>query len=210
MGETSAGVETSYDSSPERHQGQPREKLFFSISCDIKLLLNKFDKNTKKKKSKIKQGEQDENEIAQMAASSLLALVNVLDESNKFNRLDEMQNHMSKKITEQRGDLQAANKEESVKINRDKKSSVDLNDTTSFSSSSEDKTMTTPRGLRKQKKYDDSSSNREDDEGQNLSKQKNTMSQAAIATMTKYAKLIQKIAEPLSDGDGNWQNNDKH
>ncbi len=56
-----------------------------------------------------------------MAASSLLALVNVLDESNKFNRLDEMQNHMSKKITEQRGDLQAANKEESVKKNRDKK-----------------------------------------------------------------------------------------
>jgi hypothetical protein len=45
----------------------------------------------------------------------------MLDESNKFNRLDEMQNHMSKKITEQRGDLQAANKEESVKINRDKK-----------------------------------------------------------------------------------------
>ncbi len=32
-----------------------------------------------------------------------------------------MQNHMSKKITEQRGDLQSANKEESVKINRDKK-----------------------------------------------------------------------------------------
>ena len=56
-----------------------------------------------------------------MAASSLLALVIVIDESNKFNRLDEMQNHMSKKITEQRGDLQAANKEESVKINRDKK-----------------------------------------------------------------------------------------
>ncbi len=57
-----------------------------------------------------------------MAASSLLALVNVLDKSNKFNQLDEMQNHMSKKITEQRGDLQAANKEESVKIKRDKKS----------------------------------------------------------------------------------------
>jgi hypothetical protein len=74
-----------------------------------------------RKKRKIKQGEQDENEIAQMAASSLLALVNMLDESNKFNQLDEMQNHMSKKITEQRGDLQAANKEESVKINRDKK-----------------------------------------------------------------------------------------
>ena len=56
---------------------------------------------------------------------------------------------MSKKITEQRGDLQAANKEESVKINRDKKSSANLNDTTSSSSSSEDETMTTPRGLTK-------------------------------------------------------------
>jgi hypothetical protein len=63
------------------------------------------------KKRKIKQGEQDKNEIAQTAASSLLALVNVLDKSNKFKQLDEMQNHMSKKITEQRGDLQAANKE---------------------------------------------------------------------------------------------------
>jgi hypothetical protein len=74
-----------------------------------------------RKKIKIKQGKKDENEIAQTAASSLLALVNVIDESNKFKRLDEMQNHMSKKITEQRGDLQAANKEESVKITWDKK-----------------------------------------------------------------------------------------
>ncbi len=57
---------------------------------------------------------------------------------------------MLKKITEQRDDLQAANKEESVKINRDKKkSSANLNDTTSSSSSSEDETMTTPRGLTK-------------------------------------------------------------
>jgi hypothetical protein len=32
--------------------------------------------------------------------------------------------------------------------------------------------MTTPRGLRKQKKYDDSSSDSEDDKGQNLTKQK--------------------------------------
>jgi hypothetical protein len=63
-----------------------------------------------------------------------------------------MQSHMSKKITEQRGDLQAANKEKSVKINRDKKSSANLNDTTSSSSSSGDETMTTPRGLRKKRK----------------------------------------------------------
>ncbi len=76
------------------------------------MVLNSFWINLKRilrKKKKIKQGEQDENEIAQTAASSLLALVNVLDKSNKFNQLVEMQNHMSKKITEQRGDLQAAN-----------------------------------------------------------------------------------------------------
>ncbi len=31
-GGTSAGGGTSYDSSPDQHQGQPREKLFFNIS----------------------------------------------------------------------------------------------------------------------------------------------------------------------------------
>ncbi len=72
-----------------------------------------------KKKRQIKDGEQDDNKIAQMAASSLLLFVNVLDESNKFNQLDEMQNHMSKLITEQQGDVQEANKEDSEKINRD-------------------------------------------------------------------------------------------
>ena len=87
----SAGVETSYNSSPDQHQGQPKEKLFYNISCGIKLLLNKFEENSKKRK--IKDGEQDDKEIAQTAASSLLSLVNVLDESNKFNQLDEMQNH---------------------------------------------------------------------------------------------------------------------
>ncbi len=70
--------------------------------------------------------------------------------------------------------------------------------------------MTTPRGLRKQKKYGYSSSDSKDNKGQNLTKQKNTMSQAAIVTTTKYAKLIQETAEPLPDGDGNWQNADKH
>jgi hypothetical protein len=79
----SAGVETSYNSSPDRHQGQPKEQLFYNISCGIKLLLNKFKENSKKKR-KIKDGEQDDNEIAQTAASSLLSLVNVLDESNKI------------------------------------------------------------------------------------------------------------------------------
>jgi hypothetical protein len=51
-----------------------------------------------REKRKIKQGEQVENEIAQTAASTLLALVNVLDKSNKFNQLDEMQSHMSKRL----------------------------------------------------------------------------------------------------------------
>jgi hypothetical protein len=46
--------------------------------------------------------------------------------------------------------------------------------------------------------------------GQNLRKQKNTMSQAAIARTTKYTKLIQETTKPLPDGDGNWQNADKH
>jgi hypothetical protein len=85
-----------------------------------------------------------------MAASSLLSLVNVLDESNKFNQLDEMQNHMSKLITEQQGNTQAANKEDSEKINRDKKqSSASGDDLTASSSSSEDKKMKPPKGLKK-------------------------------------------------------------
>ncbi len=60
------------------------------------------------------------------------------------------------------------------------------------------------------KKYNDSSSDSEDNKGQNLRKQKHMMSQAAILRTTKYAKLIQETAEPLPDGDGNWQNADKH
>jgi hypothetical protein len=128
--------------------------LFFNISCGIKLLLNKFEENSKKKKRKIKDGEQDDNQIAQTAASSLLVLVNELDKSNEFNQLDKMQNHMSKIITEQQGDVQAANKEESEKINRDKKqSSASSDDSIASSSSSEDKKMTKPKGLRKQKIY---------------------------------------------------------
>jgi hypothetical protein len=70
------------------------------------VVLNSFWINLKKivkKRKKIKKGGQDDNTIAQTAASSLLALVNGLDESNKFNQQDEMQNHMSKLITEQKG-----------------------------------------------------------------------------------------------------------
>ncbi len=48
----SAGVELSYDSSPDRHQGQQKEKLFYNISCGTKLLLNKFEENSKKKRGK--------------------------------------------------------------------------------------------------------------------------------------------------------------
>ncbi len=163
-----------------------------------------------RKKRKIKQGEQDENEIAQTAASSLLALVNVLEESNKFNQLDEMQNHMSKKITEQRGDLQAANKEESVKINRDKKKFSRFERYNFIFKLIRRQNNDNTKRSKETKKYNDSSSDSEDDKGQNLTKQKNSMSQAAIVTMTKYAKLIQDTAEPLPDGDGNWQNADKH
>jgi hypothetical protein len=161
--------------------------LFLNISCGIKLLLNKFKDNNNKKKRIIKDGEQDDNEIAQTAASSLLALVNELDESNKFDQLDEMPNHMSKIITEQQSDLQEAGKEKTVKINRDEKqSSASTNNSIAFSSSSEDKTMTPPRGLRKEKKYNESSSNSEDD---------------------KICHLRKKTAEPLHI-DGNWQNED--
>ncbi len=60
-----------------------------------------------------------------MAASSLLALVNGLDKSNKFNQLEEMQNHTSKLITEQKGKVmddyvveKEANKEDSEKKNK--------------------------------------------------------------------------------------------
>ncbi len=113
--------------------------MFYNISCGIKLLLNKFEENSKKKR-KIKDGEQDDNKIAQTAASSLLLLVNVLDKSNDFNQQDKMQNHMSKLITEQQGDVQSANKEDSEKINRDKKQNSASRDTLiASSSSSEDK-----------------------------------------------------------------------
>jgi hypothetical protein len=95
-----------------------------------------------------------------MAASSLLALVNGLDESNKFNQLDEMQNHMSKLITEQDGKVEATNKEDSEKINRGKKrSSASTDDIIDSSSSSEDENKTPHKGLKKQKIYKKSSSN---------------------------------------------------
>ena len=78
-----------------------------------------------KRGKKIKEGEQDDNAIATTAASCLLALVNGMDKSNKFNELDKMQNHMSKLITEQKGKVmddyvveKEANKEDSEKKNQ--------------------------------------------------------------------------------------------
>ncbi len=84
-----------------------------------------------------------------MTASSLLALVNRLDESNNFNQLNEMQIHMSKLITEQEGKVEASNKKDSEIINRlEAKSGQDKSPS---SSSSEDDTSATPTGRKKQK-----------------------------------------------------------
>ncbi len=150
-----ADVETSFESSPDRHKGQPRQKLLYNISCGIKLLLNKSEENNNTKKKKMKKGEQDDKTIAQEAASSLLALVNTLDESNNFNQLDKMQMHMSNFITEQEGKEEATKKKDSEIIRRLKARGG--HDKSSSSSSSEDdtfanETMTTPTDLRKQKK----------------------------------------------------------
>jgi hypothetical protein len=82
------------------HQIDTKDSQERSCSSILAVVLNSFRiilKRIIRKKWKIKQGEQDENEIAQTAASSLLVLVNVLDESNKFNRLDEMQKSHVKK-----------------------------------------------------------------------------------------------------------------
>jgi hypothetical protein len=57
-----------------------------------------------KKRKKIKEEEEDDNAIATTAASSLLALVNGMDKSNKFNKLNDMQNHMSHLIAKQNGE----------------------------------------------------------------------------------------------------------
>jgi hypothetical protein len=100
----SAAAAMAYDISPDQHQGQKKEMLLYNISRGIQLLLNKCEENINKKRKKIKEGEQDDNAIATTAASCLLALVNGMDKSNKFNELDEMQNHMSNLITKQNGE----------------------------------------------------------------------------------------------------------
>jgi hypothetical protein len=100
----SAAAAMAHDISPDQHQGQKKEMLLYNISRGIQLLLNKCEENINKKRKKIKEGEQDDNAIATTAASCLLALVNGMDKSNKFNELDEMQNHMSNLITKQNGE----------------------------------------------------------------------------------------------------------
>ncbi len=116
---------------------------------------------------------------------------------------------MSKKINEQRGDLQAAYKEESVKINRDKKKVQQIWMIQLHLQAHQKMKQWQHQVVSGNKKNDDLSSDSEDDKGQNLMKQTNMMSQAAIVATTKYAKLIQEIAEPLPNRDSNWQNADK-
>jgi len=100
----SAAAAMAHDISPDQHQGQKKEMLLYNICRGIQLLLNKCEENINKKRKKIKEGEQDDNAIATTAASCLLALVNGMDKSNKFNELDKMQNHMSNLITKQNGE----------------------------------------------------------------------------------------------------------
>ena len=100
----SAAVAMAYGISPDQHQGQKKEMLLYNISSGIQLLLNKCEENNNKKRKKIKEDEEDDNAIATTAASSLLALVNGMDKSNKFNQLDDMQNHMSDLIAKQNGE----------------------------------------------------------------------------------------------------------
>jgi len=49
----------------------------------------------------MKEGEEDDNRITIIAASSLMALANRLDERYNFKHLDQMQIHMSNLITAQ-------------------------------------------------------------------------------------------------------------
>ena len=100
----------------------------------------------------MKIGEEDDNSIATTAASSLLALVNGLDnKSNKFNQLDKMQNHMSILIT-------ATNEKKTGKNNNKQDSEKNKTDSgEDSSSSSEYKKKTPQKGLRK-RTFDSSSS----------------------------------------------------
>ena len=157
----------AYDISPDQHQGQKKEMLLYNISSGIQLLLNKCEENINKKRKKIKEDEEDDNAIATTAASSLLALVNGMDKSNKFNKLNDMQKHISYLIAKQNGEKtndyveSGKNNKKDSEIN--KRNSNDSDDYVPSSSSSEDKKKTPLKGLKKQKLCNMSSSDSDDE-----------------------------------------------
>jgi hypothetical protein len=162
----SAAVAMAYGISPDQHQGQKKEMLLYNISSGIQLLLNKCEENINKKRKKIKEEEEDDTAIATTAASSLLALVNGMDKSNKFNKLNKMQNHMSYLIAKQNGEktndyveIGKNNKKDSEK---NKQNSGD-SDYEPSSSSSEDERKTPLKGLKKQKLCNMSSRDSDDE-----------------------------------------------
>ena len=134
----------AYNISPDRHKDQKKEMLLYNISRGIQLLLNKSGPKINKKKKNMKKGEEDDNAIAITAASSLLALVNGLDyKSNKFNQLDEMQNHMSNLITVQ-------NEKTTGKNNNKQDSDKNESDSDEGSSSSSEYRKKTPQKGKKE------------------------------------------------------------
>ena len=147
----------AYNISPDRHKDQKKEMLLYNISRGIQLLLNKSGPKINKKKKNMKKGEEDDNAIATTAASSLLALVNGLDyKSNKFNQLDEMQNHMSNLITVQ-------NEKTTGKNNNKQDSDKNESDSDEGSSSSSEYRKKTPQKGKKKRTFDSSSSDSDSD-----------------------------------------------
>jgi hypothetical protein len=86
--------------------------LILNISTAIKNLSTKANAKQKRTK-KIKEGDPDDNDVAHKAASSLLALVNTFDEDNHFYRLDNMHNHMTRRIDEGKKNLKIFDYEDS-------------------------------------------------------------------------------------------------
>ena len=97
--------------------------------------------------------EENDNAIATTAASSMLALVNGMDKSNKFNKLNEMHNHKSNLIAKQNGEKtnddvdSGKNNKKDCKIS--KRNSNNSDDYEPSASSSEDEKKTTLKGLKK-------------------------------------------------------------
>ena len=155
----SAAVAMAYGISPDQHKGQKKEMLLYNISSGIQLLLNKCEESINKKRKKIKEREEDDNAIATTAASSLLALVNGMDKSNKFNKLNDMQKHMSYLIAKQNGEKTNDFFESGTPRKKKRNSDEDYEPS---SSSSEDKRKTPLKGLKKQKLCDMPSSDSDD------------------------------------------------